>query len=233
MLNTIKLKSNEIIIVGDTHGINEFKDIVERFVPNDSCVVHIGDCGIGFSRRDGERIKKVDKICKDKNIQVYIIRGNHDNPYYWDNDVFELTNVKLVKDYTRLIFPNTREALCVGGGVSVDRIDRIKGVSYWKDEITQYLPEYCTPCDYMFIHDAPSYCNLPTVSLKQNFRYYVEKDSKIMSDAQLQRETIDKIVALCKPKKIVGGHFHNSISERVNDIDYRCLNINEIYPFFA
>jgi len=232
MQETIKILDNEIYIVGDTHSITVFRDIIEKTLPEKCTVVHIGDCGVGFSRKDSNRLIKVNEACQAKNITALIIRGNHDNPFYW-NDFYKLTNVKLVKDYTRLIFPNGKEALCVGGGLSVDRLSRMQGVSYWSDEVTPYKPEYCTKCDYIFMHDAPSYCNLPTSSLKENYQYYCNHDTKLLEDAHFQRQVIDKIVILCQPTKIIGGHFHNTKLEHVNGIEYRSLDINEVYTFRA
>lgn len=232
MQDAIKLTSNDLYTVGDTHSISVFKDIVEKVIPENSNVLHIGDCGIGFSRKDLYRLERLSDACKLKNVKAYIIRGNHDDPDYWNRDL-KLENVTLVKDYTRLIFPNEKEALCIGGGISVDRMDRVENVSYWINEGTPYWPQYCNKCDYIFMHDAPSYFNLPTASLKQNFKYYCENDKTILKHADFQRTVIDRIVALCQPEKIIGGHFHNSKFEKVGNIEYRSLNINEVYMFLA
>jgi predicted phosphohydrolase len=231
---TINLRSNDLIAVGDTHDINVFRDIISKAVPDDSDVLHVGDCGIGFSRKDKMRLETLDKLCESKNIKAYIIRGNHDNPFYWSNECdWKFTNIMLVKDYTLMVFPNTKEALCVGGGLSVDRMSRVDGVSYWSNEVTPYSPQYCKKCDYIFMHDAPSCFNVGEDSLRQNFRYYCEHDARLINESRLQRGVIDKIVSLCQPSKILGGHYHNSISETVNDIQYRCLDINEVYTFYA
>lgn len=232
MQDVINLNTSEIILVGDTHSIDRFYSIIKNTIPENSAVLHIGDCGIGFSKSDVDRLNHVNSICIKKNISAFIIRGNHDDPAYWSSDLI-FSNIKLVKDYTKMVFSNDHTALCVGGGMSVDRFDRIEGVSYWSDEITKFQPEYCAKYDYIFMHDAPSYFNHDTSSLKQSFSRYCIADSKLLEDAAAQRETIDRIVALCNPEKIIGGHYHNSKFETVNGITYRCLTIDEVYQFIA
>lgn len=227
------MESNELFLVGDTHSITVFRGLIEQ-IPKNGAVLHIGDCGIGFDKkRDKKRLAILNSEVEDKNLMVYILRGNHDDPSFWAEDGWYGRNLILIPDYSKMVFPNGKRALLIGGGVSLDRVDRVPDVSWWKDETTPYLPEYCQNVEYMFIHDAPSYFNKPGSTVYQDFRYYCDKDENLVKDSEKQRDVIDKIVALCKPSKIFGGHFHNSTFENVNDIQYRCLSENEIYQFNA
>lgn len=226
---TLKMRSNDLILIGDTHSITRLRAILadENF-PRDCAVLHLGDCGIGFTpRKDKKRLAKVNKIAEEKNIVVYIGRGNHDDPSYWDG-TFYGEKVTLVPDYSTLIFPNGKRGIWVGGGISIDREHRILNESYWKDEPTPFFPEYCVRCDYAFFHDAPSYFNKPNKSI-----YNTKGDPLLSKDCMDQRKVIDRIVDLVKPKKIYGGHFHQTISENVNGIQYRGLDIDECLQFFA
>jgi hypothetical protein len=65
------------------------------------------------------------------------------------------------------------------------------------------------------------------------FGRYVERDAELMADSYKQRQVIDMIVDACKPAYIYGGHYHNNVHDRIDDLTYRCLNINEIYMFSA
>jgi hypothetical protein len=54
-----------------------------------------------------------------------MIRGNHDDPYYFNNKVFSYSNVELLEDYTILTVGNDN-ILCVGGAISIDRLYRLE-----------------------------------------------------------------------------------------------------------
>lgn len=224
----IKLPEDYLYLVGDTHSIEVMNRVIDK-IPIGATILHVGDCGVG--RNPTRSLQKLSKHAGNRLQKIYIIRGNHDNPKWYP---YVLENVHMLGDYTEMTFPNGATALCVGGAISVDRCDGMAGYDYWANEITPFRPQLCKPVDFLFLHDAPSYFNNQTYTLKTNyFSKYVDRDANLLADCDAQRSTIDKITEICKPKFIYGGHFHNSIQDRVDDLIYRCLNINEIYLLSA
>jgi hypothetical protein len=224
----IKLPEDYLYLVGDTHSIEVMNRLIDK-IPIGATILHVGDCGVG--RNPGRSITKLAKHAANRQQQVYIIRGNHDNPSWYPH---VCGAVHLLGDYTELEFPNGSTALCVGGGISLDRCEGMPGYDYWSREITPFRPQLCKPVDFLFLHDAPSYFNNQTYTLKNGyFNKYVLRDENLLEDCTKQRDVIDQITAICKPKYIYGGHFHNSIQDRVGDMIYRCLDINEIYLLSA
>ena len=193
-------------------------------------ILHMGDCGVG--RNPGRSMKKLASHAKNRDQTIMIIRGNHDNPKWYPHKFSD--NVRLLGDYTELEFPNGTNGICVGGGISLDRSISMLGYDYWDNETTPFRPHLCTPSTFLFLHDAPSYFNNQSYTLKVgHFSSYIDQDESLMADCIAQRDVIDKITELCTPKYIYGGHFHNSVSDRIDGVTYRCLNINELYLLHA
>jgi len=232
------IRDNNLAIVGDTHGVYTFQQIVEEYIPDGLDVFHVGDLGVGFDqKKDEKQLKRLGEIADERGINLYAIRGNHDDPAAWPAVHGNLT---LLEDYSELVFPNGKQALCVGGGISIDRCVRRVGKSYWTGELTKFIKHKCKLSEFLFLHDAPSYFNKTNKTLKtykiwdprkKETVLVAERDPTLFAECRVQRNQIDQIVREAKPSMIVGGHYHNSRSEQVHNIRYRCLDINEIYDF--
>ena len=74
-------------------------------------------------------------MCEERNVECYMIRGNHDNPAYFEGTTFSYKRFIAVPDYTILQACN-HSILCVGGAISIDRIYRI---NEWNTEISSSL----------------------------------------------------------------------------------------------
>lgn len=236
-LKTYNFKTNKVILLGDTHELGYTKLALGK-IPDGSELIHLGDAGFGFGPLPSAVLHTVawlntyNDLCKNKDVNMYIIRGNHDATYdnIWSYD--KLTNVFLIKDFAYGIFPNGKKALFVGGGVSVDRCTRRPGLDYWEDESTPQL-DNVDECDVVFAHDAPEYFNHPTASLPNSFGWYVDRDKTLMRDCYKQRHNMSSIVERSKAKTLFGGHFHNHLHQTLNGVTYRCLAINELYEYDA
>ena len=234
------MRENNLAMVGDTHSVYTFHQIVEEYLPECLDVFHVGDLGVGFDpKKDEKQLTRLGELADERGIRLYAIRGNHDDPSMWPNVFGGLT---LLEDYSILVFPNEKTAMCVGGGISIDRCVRKEGQSWWSGEQTKVELGKCRLCDFLFLHDSPSYFNKTNKTLK-DYKVYDrtkdevvlvhERDKTLMTESSVQRNKIDQIVRAVKPIRIIGGHYHNSISEHVNNIRYRCLDINEVYDFNA
>jgi hypothetical protein len=225
-----------------------------------SDVVHLGDVGLGFGkvycdRVDGSLKKSTDTeirclltahlqgiedVAARRNINVYLIRGNHDATWVWYDDEFQAfvkekyPHCIFVRDGDVAEFPGGGTALLLGGGISLDRIDRIPGVSYWSDEHTIEL-DSVPRTDVIFSHDCPSAYNNQTETLGtgpgQHFGYYTSRDTSLIHDCHQQRHRIDRIVGKCGARHLYHGHYHNSITGIQGRLTCTCLNIGELKRF--
>ena len=74
---------------------------------SDCSVIVCGDIGMGFYKLNYyiDIFKSMNKKLAKKNIQLYFIRGNHDNPDYFNcipEELMSFSHVHLVRDYTVL-----------------------------------------------------------------------------------------------------------------------------------
>ncbi len=235
-MNKYNFRDNGCALIGDTHSTTVTNQLLvsnKKFL-KDYDVVHIGDGGWGFGSPayalDNAKswCDLINKTCKELNIVLYHIIGNHDNPDVWKFP--NLSNLIFVQSGDVGVFPNGKQVLFIGGGVSIDRYTRKEGIDYWKNEVTPFL-DTVEKCDVVFSHDCPEHFNHATKSLVNNFGWYIERDITLLTDCERQRYNISDICKRAEAKKIFGGHFHNNIQEEIDGVKYRCLNINELYEF--
>lgn len=146
MFEIIETNKKDIYAIGDIHG--EFKSIKHWIKDHDltNCIlIFCGDFGLGFDglQKEIEELTKVQKICEINDVDCYIIRGNHDNPEYFNKPTFQLnlSRFKPLSDYTVIKSPE-HNILCVGGAVSTDRKHRI---SAYEESILNYsIKKHCS-----------------------------------------------------------------------------------------
>jgi DNA repair exonuclease SbcCD nuclease subunit len=213
-----------VFIIGDIHGqfpllarqiaLNEFKDC---------CLICVGDLGIGFNAsREMElgNIAVLNECFGRRNIQFLSIRGNHDDPAFFNGDHF-LSNFKLLPDYTGVMI-NDERFLFVGGAVSVDRKFRQFGLDKWEGEEFVLDESAVAECDVLITHTAPTWIG------PNNRNHWFTNDDKLWEDCKRERDGVSKLVELCKPKYHYMGHFHeHSIVQRGGTV-HRILDEFEI-----
>lgn len=131
-MNKIELKSEKVYAIGDLHGkFSVLRMFIKTNKLKDTTLICCGDIGLGFGKPDFELhcLKKIfNKILKEANCNVIFFRGNHDNPERFDDKFLNEPNIKAVSDYTLVSVTNseniTKNILCIGGGLSIDRTYR-------------------------------------------------------------------------------------------------------------
>lgn len=233
-----------LFMCGDIHGALSglVYDLVERYKIKHADILVLGDFGAGFGGPNAMNVRydEVKKRLEGNDLCIYSIRGNHDDPSFFDGK----------HDYERLKFIPSHQIieLCgrkiypIGGAVSndIDRKDprtgrtrreeneRLKrfGSSrrvWWEDEAPEErrkgLP---VSVDIIVSHDAP--LGFDPVPMRPSDVSY-DTWEKILAC----RRYLDFIQYEVKAGWWFYGHYHHSYSGHIGDLNYRCLAINELF----
>ena len=129
-----------IFCIGDIHG--KFNDLTEKVkqLPPYSHLLCVGDIGVGFGDSlTPECMRGVNDVAAERDIHLWMIRGNHDNPYLFRDGQKKwntaLSHISLMADVDSIELEG-HHIIFVGGAISVDRSHegRINNFSWWKEE---------------------------------------------------------------------------------------------------
>lgn len=220
----------------------------------DSVFIFCGDVGIGFERLEhytNHVIPELYKVLKKFNNIFIWVAGNHDDPKYFEQQLINTKYVKTIPNYS-VINACDKNILCVGGGISIDRLPRQQNdsvrlvkymryhdcsyeiaakecpLSYWSDEYVKYRPKVDQTIDIICTHTAPSFC-FPN-DKGGIVAAFAEYDSELIKDIDEERATMDRIYEDYKNevKYWYYGHFHKSQMQTINNTMFKLLNIGEI-----
>ncbi len=173
-----------IWIRGDTHGfVNEFLDIDRHMEEGDICII-CGDCGLLFSNDDQER-----KFLDDLSTRPYTIcfvDGNHENfpaIYAYPEEIWNGGKIHRIRKNVihlcrgQVFTIEGKSFFTFGGGYSMDKMMRVDGKSWWKEEMPtreEYnegkdnLEAHQWTVDYIITHTA----NIETVRVLRSYDRY-------------------------------------------------------------
>lgn len=223
-------KNKPLLFLGDHHGQWDFVfDIIVTKKIENCYIICVGDGGEGFISKDKQlrQFEYLNNEFKNKNIEYKSIRGNHSDPYFFQKEnIISLSNFELIEDYS--VYQHDSKLIqFIGGAISIDRTGRKEGVSYWKDEKLVFDKDKCQKVDILVTHTAPSWC------FPQQFNEMVygwaKEDAYLLEDLTDERAVMNEIFKLCKPSLHLYGHFHTSVTERINGCMHKLLDINEIW----
>jgi hypothetical protein len=230
-----------IDVIGDTHGHN---DPIFNWIDNSrtNTLIHVGDFGAGF-RDYTPKLPRIGSLLNNRNKTIIVIRGNHDDPEYYDDRLYggEYGGLKLIKDGTILKWNNTASykqdkpvsnIMLRGGALSVDRDRRTLDLTYWSSENFNPTPSVEDHIDYVITHTAPRAVHgLTTNAYVKSF---FNNDTLLEEDLNRESEDlqgwIDGIIDSqdTPPVSWHYGHFHQSKTTDYRGIKCTMLNINEI-----
>lgn len=238
-----------LVVSGDWHG--DWRSVIKEIKRLDirNCtLIQAGDFGMGFEpkKKDLAALAYLNKVLKPRNIQLYAIRGNHDNPSFYDGSV-STSNIKLIPDYT-ILNVDGLNILCVGGAISVDRKPnpnkpdfrghpwpgRTDGKNYWSDEVFVLKPELCKDLnniDVVVTHSAPDFAEPRT---KSGLSDWAVSDKSLIEDCAKERNDHSKLYDLliankCPLKYWFYGHFHWYKREEFENTTFVLLDVNMFY----
>ncbi len=241
---------DSFFVCGDIHG--EFRTLlykIKRRKISNAVILIAGDCGIGFEKREyyEQLYQKLSKTLQKLNCQLLLMRGNHDEPEYFEQRLIDFPYMKTLADYSVIRF-KSRNILTVGGAISVDRMYRLDTMQrtgrwnndnpkcYWENEAATFNEPALTELksndiliDTVITHTAPSFC-MPLT--KSGIDSWLANDEQLSKDITNERMVMDKIFnQLLYDAHPVSdwfyGHFHDSHVEYISSICFRMLGIME------
>lgn len=236
--------AKHVIVCGDIHG--DFQSLVTKscviYGLKDTLIIVAGDCGFGFEVPENyvTYYNHLAGKLKKANNWIVFVRGNHDDPSYFQEEKVAYKRFRCVPDYS-VIQACGHNILCIGGGVSIDRRTRIENnhryagkttAFYWSDEMPVFdegkIQEISDNLriDTVVSHTAPSFCPLQ----EKNFlKDWSDKDPDLLEDCDRERKIMDDIFFALKENKHpveswYYGHFHQTYHCVRNDVKFRMLD---------
>ena len=233
-----------MIFIGDIHGnFKRFLAELQTKSYQNTTLIQVGDFGVGFRPLDQEYslIDPINTCLKDNNNILYVFRGNHDNPDYFENCPFEFSNIKFLKDFSTITVDG-KNILVLGGAVSIDRMTRKSGVTYWKgEEIPFIIPDikYIVSegmlIDIVCTHSCPSFV-WPT-EFNEVVKNFIKLDKNLEHELVNERKRLDlfydKILEYngFAPKLWIYGHMHKTISTQIKECTFQCCGIDYFFEY--
>ena len=237
-----KYTERQLWICGDIHG--ELSGLVRNAVNcGISCadVLVVGDFGVGFGRPKSMDVAygKVRATLEKNDICIYTIRGNHDDPAFFDGR-HDFDRLHFLPDH-HIIELCGKKIYTIGGAVSAD-IDLVDPLSrksrrmindslikfgsskrvWWPNETPVQIAEGLPiAVDIVISHEAPLSFDPPLV---QAAHVRNETFLKIVES----RKYLDYVLSHVKPASWFYGHYHCHFEGSYQNTLYRCLDIAEM-----
>lgn len=203
--------------MGDLHGaLGRLRGFFHYGKHDDTLLICVGDIEMGIMKESMVHrvFTTLDKRLSDINSHVILMRGNHDDPYYWSG-VDAYTNIKFIDN--EYIYTNNRLMLLVGGAVSVDRAIREEGHDWWRGEGVNYdfidkviETDRKHEVDYLITH--ASYVFPPALAESEGFlriQKAIDAEEELSRELREEREHLKRLVDYVNPGTYVHGHYHS------------------------
>jgi Calcineurin-like phosphoesterase len=218
-------------IMGDIHGntrwaIPAIRQICARLPgENPKIILQAGD--FGFTRDDGTFLwageimhrqtflEAVTETLEAEDAYLWACEGNHEDHGYLAellaggnrDDIWPTPRVRWLPRGTRWKW-HDRVWLAAGGAVSVDKLLRTEGISWFPEETITPQQEAAIiaggPADVLLSHDAPA-----DAPLNLSPRHLLPKEWKPMIPAaEKHRDVLQRICVAVKPSYVFHGHYH-------------------------
>jgi predicted phosphodiesterase len=196
-----------IIIAGDSHCDYHFiRCLYDKAIDNNiKDIIICGDFGYWPNNNQGKNfLWNLNNLLKDKDIRIYFVDGNHEDfielkklPRDRVSMIPEAHNVFYIPRGITTIIDN-KKIVGFGGAASIDREYRVLNKSWFaeetiKDEEIKAMKDI-NDVDILITHDAP--LNLLTENYKND------------PLSEINRQQIQTIMNIVKPKKLYHGHYH-------------------------
>lgn len=227
------------IAIGDVHGL--FHDLyakIERYgsaISNTDLFI-LGDANVGFNPtyEKYNLWPALNAYLRQYNTMLYVIRGNHDNPSWFDGK-HDFKHIKFLPDYSILHTTdadgNAMLALILGGGISINRTAprMIENKAWFRDEqfvLDKTFLANVRNVDMVLSHTCPDFCH-PT-GLSNSIFSWAKNDPTLVDELIIERKSMTAAYNILsennKIKQWYYGHFHMSVKAIHHQTNFIGLN---------
>lgn len=225
LIKYIDIQHTPVYLIGDLH--TNYKEFKERFEADkslkDCTFIFLGDMDFHDEETAYNQFKELDKMLYDRNINSYIIRGNHDNPKFWEPNEFDWTFEEIVfwnkfksfrpiGSHTRIKI-NNNIGIIISGAVTINRTGLTPGINYWPDYDKIDLPpdfidygEGLKNIDFIIGHTGPVHSDI--FKEQQTGCECYLKDGFLVQDLDNEQKLLRGILRRYRPKRWYCGHYH-------------------------
>jgi DNA repair exonuclease SbcCD nuclease subunit len=237
-------EKRSLFICGDIHG--ELKYLVYNVIQckwglKNSDIIVVGDFGAGFGRKHSMQVnyEKIEKRLEKDNNVIWALRGNHDDPAFFDG-THDFPRLHFLKDH-EIVEICGKKIYPIGGATSVDidapdrkgrtrrwyndRYIRLGSSQrcWWPDEnIVPSKDPHPTKVDIILSHEAPF--AFEPVPIRPN-DCTNETWDRVLAD----RRYLDEVLYETNASWWIYGHYHTRFSGHIGDLMYRCLPELELF----
>jgi len=231
--------------IGDIHG--KFDELAAKLMelPEQAKLICVGDIGLGFEdARTPNCLRVVNGIARSRSQQLWMIRGNHDDPEIWRSQRnswnLELSQITLVKDVDLMVIEGV-PIIFVGGAISIDRIaeHRVHGETWWRDESVvanaaaqvKDLTDEHGPAKLFICHAGPITALPVFTPTEPNIAHYAASDAMLPEDIEIERTILSHCVQFSGATQVVYGHYHVPLENHNTGVNYRCVAELELWSY--
>jgi hypothetical protein len=250
-------KHDDLIVAanGDIHGeFDILKNNIKKHDIKNACVFLCGDFGVGFrynnpvnEKKEKRRLQEFNLFLKKRNIFLYVIRGNHDNPALFDGN-HNFTNIIFMQDYD-IVEVGEFTYLGIGGATTVDRKPnhnfkdlmgrnypgRTENVDWWPGDEKIVYDEgrlnNIAGVDVVLTHTCPDFVYPPV--LGGTVYKWCECDPDLKNELIAERELVTKIYNKLNELNVIKAwfyaHFHQTHWQIHNNTKFQLLDIGEFH----
>lgn len=231
-----KLDTRRLFFCGDIHGelSTLVWEITNKYEITNADVIILGDFGVGFDNGMDNLYTENAKKLEKADVTIWSIRGNHDDPKYFEDSKYSYPRLKFIKDY-EILNLDGYTILPIGGAHSVDITYRLeenaklerKGSEkrvWWEGESVKKieLSKLPTKVDIIISHTAP----LTFDPIATRWSECPEGQYERILE---ERRYLDQVLNNVTTSYWYYGHYHESYSGYYSNVSWRCLNINELF----
>lgn len=227
-----------VFLLGDTHGLNlsPLRALADKGV-RDAAVILLGDAGFGFPDEAPNEWAGVDALLHTMNSELYVLRGNHDNPACFRGDSDYLapyTHIHALHDFEEVSIGG-KLGIVVGGAVSIDRNARTPGLTCWPDaegvNAALFRSRPARHYDFVLAHTSPTPQDPDVVDSKVYHYASNYSDGTLCDDIVNEQRLLVEICRAYTPDRWFAGHWHVSFSFSWDNTRVQILNIKELLPW--
>lgn len=193
--------------------------------------LHLGDFGIWPGPQGKRYLDVLEKDCAELNITLWVTPGNHEDYSQINSGKIDGLGRRIFRPHI-LALPrghrwvwHGRTWLSLGGGVSIDRVERRAGHSYWpEEEITDAEAARVIAggrADVMVTHDCPA-------GVHHSFGPQPTRWLPDIRRTEDHRDRLQRVVEAVKPNYLMHGHLHRAYERQLTAPwgDYRVTGLD-------